>query len=433
MIFDVVIVILLVFLNGFFVAAEFAIVKVRESQVEVKAKEGKPMAKITHAILQDLNAYLSATQLGITLASLALGWFGEEVASHMIMQFFTVIGLDISIDIVHTIAVIFAFFFITSLHIILGEQVPKTLAISNPERGAYAVAFPLQLFYKIFRPFIVLINGSSIVILRLFGISADPHEDEHSTEELKMLLEKGMESGAIQSEDHELIENVFHFNEVTARQVMIPRTKLVALEVSAPDEKILEVIHTEGYSRLPVYKDTVDDIVGIISTKDILKMVSVDQTIILSNHLKPAYFIPETKKINDLLKDFQKKRLHMAIVLDEFGGTAGIVTLEDVIEELVGEIQDEDDEEKPNIEKMTESEFVVSGSAPLIDINEHLRYPLPESDDYETISGYMTFLFDKIPEVNEQVESGGYLFTILKANNKSVESIRIQEVLSKQD
>lgn len=434
MIFDVFLVLILVLLNAFFVAAEFAIVKVRDSQIEVKAQSGHAMAKVSQSILKNLNAYLSANQLGITLASLALGWVGEEAASKIIQTLFVAVGLNVESETIHAISIGMAFFLITMLHIVLGEQVPKTLAINSPEKATYFVALPLRAFYTVFRPFIWFLNASSLFVLKLMGINATATHDDHSADELKILLEKGKEHGVIEQNEHELIENVFHFNETTVRQIMIPRTKMVALEASSSDEKIMEVINNEGFSRMPVYKDTIDDIVGIISAKDILKMRSRGETIVLSNYLKPAYFVPETKRINDLMKDFQKKRLHMAIIIDEFGGTAGIVTMEDVIEELVGEIRDEDDEEeKPLVEKISEKEFIVSGIAPLVEVNDHLRYPLPEGDDFETISGLMNYIFEKIPEANEEKEFAGYHFTILKTNNKQVESVKIVELLKDTD
>ncbi len=435
MIFDLFLVLILVLLNAFFVAAEFAIVKVRESQIEIKAQSGNPLAKISKGILKNLNAYLSATQLGITLASLALGWVGEEAASQLVQRLFHSMGLDMTSQTINGIAIAIAFIMITTLHIVLGEQVPKTLAISSPEKATYFVTLPLRAFYVIFRPLIWVLNSTSIVILRIFGVNTSSnHTDEHSAQELKMLLEKGKEQGVIEQEEHELIENVFHFNETTVRQIMIPRTKMVALEVSASDEKILELIHKEGFSRMPVFKEVIDDVVGIISTKDILKMVSRGESIVLSNYLKPAYFIPDTKRINDLMKDFQKKRLHMAIVLDEFGGTSGIVTMEDIIEELVGEIRDEDDEdEKPLIEKINEKEFIVSGVTSLMDLNDQLRHPLPEGDDFETIAGLMNFIFERIPDDGDEKEFGGYHFTVLKMGNKIAESVRIIELLRDDD
>lgn len=434
MLFDVVVVVVLVLLNGFFVAAEFAIVKVRHSQIELKMQEGSSAAITADHILKNLNAYLSATQLGITLASLALGWFGEEVANQFVENIFILMGYDASSKLSHTISGIISFIGITTMHIIFGEQVPKTMAINSPEKTTYAIGFALRIFYNVFKPFIWILNATSNVVVRLFGFSSTSHAEEHSTEELKMLLEKGKETGAIQNEEHELIENVFHFNETTVKQVMIPRTKMVALEASTSDEKILQIIDNEGFSRLPVYKDKIDDVVGIISTKDILKMVSRGETIILSNHLRPAYFIPETKKIGDLMKDFQRKRLHMAVVIDEFGGTAGIVTMEDVIEELVGEIRDEDDdEEKPIVEKISDVEYNVIATSALADVNDFLRYPLPETDGVETVAGLMNFVFGKIPEEGEVKEFGGYHFTILKTTDKVIQSVKLVEMLKQDD
>jgi CBS domain containing-hemolysin-like protein len=426
MIFDLFLVFLLVVLNAFFVAAEFAIVKVRESQIEIKAQSGNALAKTAQKILKNLNAYLSASQLGITLASLALGWVGEEAASELVRIFFEFLGLNMHSETISTISIVMSFLLITTLHIILGEQVPKTLAINSPEKATYFITIPLRIFYVVFKPFIWALNGSSNLFLGLFGITTIDKHDDHSAEELKMLLLKGKEQGVIQQEEHELLENVFHFNETTAKQVMIPRTKMVALDENSSDEKILELIHNEGFSRMPVFKNSLDDIVGIINTKDILKMVSRNENIILANYIKPAYFIPETKKISDLMKDFQKKRIHMAVVLDEFGGTSGIVTMEDVIEELVGEIRDEDDEEeKPLVEKLDEEHFLAHGIAPIIDLNEVLAIQLPETEDFETVGGLMNFIFGKIPSINEEKEFGGYLFTIIKMSNKSVEQVKI--------
>lgn len=434
MLFDILVVVVLVLLNGFFVAAEFAIVKVRHSQVELRMQEGSSAAQTADHILKNLNAYLSATQLGITLASLALGWFGEEVANKFVENCFTMLGYNAHSSTSHTISGVLSFLGITTMHIVFGEQVPKTMAINSPEKTTYVIGFALRIFYNVFKPFIWILNGASNVVVRLFGFSSASHGEEHSTEELKMLLEKGKETGAIQNSEHELIENVFHFNETTAKQVMIPRTKMVAIEASTPDDKILELIDSEGFSRMPVYKNKIDDVVGIISTKDILKMVSKGETIILSNHLRPAYFIPESKKINELLKDFQRKRLHMAVVIDEFGGTAGIVTMEDLIEELVGEISDEDDEEvKPIVEKITETEYQVIGTAPLSDVNDFLRYPLPEADDVETVGGLMNFIFGKIPEEGDEKEFGGYHFTILKTDLKVIQLVKLQEMLKEDD
>ncbi len=434
MAFEILLIIILVLLNGFFVAAEFAIVKVRHSQIEVFAQKGSSSAKIAEHILEHLNAYLSATQLGITLASLALGWFGEETMTKLIMMGVHSLGLSLSDETAHQIALPTAFVMVTFMHIIFGEIAPKSIAIQFPMKSTLFISVPLNLFYKLFSPFIWLLNECANLVLRSIGIQPiEKHTEEHSIDEIKLLLAQGAESGALKSSDHELIENVFTFNTTLVKQILVPRTKVMAIEVSAPDEEIIKKVISDGYSRMPVYRETIDDIVGIVHTKDLLRIVQDKETIILKDIMRAAYFIPDTKKISSLLKDFQKKRVHMAVVLDEFGGTSGIVTMEDVIEEIVGEIQDEYDEEKPIFEKINEKQFIALGIAPLSDLNEHLPHPLPEADDFDTLSGYMNFIFGKIPEENEVRSHGGYEFTILKRNNNVVESIKIVELLKDDD
>ena len=433
MLFEILLIIFLVLLNGFFVAAEFAIVKVRLSSVEIMAREGSGPAKMAEHILAHLNTYLSATQLGITLASLALGWFGEETVTHLIMPVFDYFHFDLSAKTVERIALIISFLVVTFLHIVFGEIAPKALGIKMPEEITLFVSPILRIFYLVFKPFIFVLNASANLLLRILGIDPNELEEGHSAEELRLLIKQGAEEGTIPSTQQELIENVFNFNDLSAKQILVPRTKLVALEVSSPDEEVVKKVIAEGYSRMPVYKQTLDDIVGIVHTKDLIPMVKDRKPIILRDILRPAYFIPETKTVSELLKDFQKKRMHMAVVLDEFGGTSGIVTMEDVIEELVGEIQDEYDDEATKVEKVDDNAFIVRGQVRIHEVNEFLNYPLPEGDDFDTIAGLMNFIFGKIPEQNETKEFGGYAFTILKSNKKSVEFVRLVEVLKETD
>lgn len=433
MFFDIFLILFLVALNGCFVAAEFAIVKVRASQLQLMSKEGSASAKMAEHILEHLNTYLSATQLGITLASLALGWFGEETVTALILPIFDHFQFNIALENVHKIALGISFLVVTFLHIVFGEIAPKALGIKMPEEITTFIAYPLRIFYLVFRPFIFVLNSSANLLLRLIGIDPNELEEGHSAEEIKLLIQQGAKEGTILSSQQELIENVFNFNDLTAKQILVPRTKLVALEVSSPDEEIIKKVISEGYSRMPVYKQTLDDIVGIVHTKDLIPMVRDSKPIILRDILRPAYFIPETKTVSELLKDFQKKRVHMAIVIDEFGGTAGIVTMEDVIEELVGEIQDEYDDEANKVEKVDDNAYIVRGNVRIHEVNEFLSYPLPEGDDFDTIAGLMNFIFGKIPEQNESKEFGGYEFTILKSNKKSIEFVRLVERLKETD
>jgi CBS domain containing-hemolysin-like protein len=426
----------LVFLNGFFVAAEFAIVKVRASQIEIKAKTGHRVAKIAKHITQHLDGYLAATQLGITLASLGLGWVGEEVMEHLLQNLLVSFGAspETVTSFSGTAAPVIAFTFITIMHIVFGELAPKSFAIQRPVNTTLAISAPLHIFYLVFRPFIWLLNGFANFILKLFGIHpAGGHEAHHSSEELQYLLDQGKESGALDTTEHELIKNVFDFNERVVKNIMVPRTKISAVDLDTPPAEILEYIIKEGYSRIPVFEDTIDKIVGIIHAKDILPLLADKKDLVLKDLIRNPFFIPETKKINDLMSEFQQKRIQIAVVLDEFGGTAGMVTLEDIVEELVGEIQDEYDEEKPIVEKVSDTEFIVNASASVYDVNEFLPHDLPEDGDYDTMSGLAGHIFGKIPDVGERTEFQGYTFTVLKKAEQNVESLKLELVINHDD
>jgi CBS domain containing-hemolysin-like protein len=344
---------LLVLLNGFFTAAEFALVRVRGSQIELKVKTGSRVAKITRSIMSNLDGYLAATQLGITIASLGLGVIGESVFTNIMLSFFSSIGVVITSSFVITLSRVIAFLVITILSIVFGELAPKNIAIQRSVRTALAVSTPLRLFFVVFRPIIWMLNRFAGVILKLLGIQEFAGEAHHSSEELQLLLEQGKETGALDSTEHELIQNVFEFNERVVKNIMVPRTKIYGIDINADKEELLDMIINEGYSRMPVYDDTIDRIVGIVHAKDVLPLLVRHQDIVLKDIVRKPYFIPETKKINDLMAELQQKRIQIAIVLDEFGGTAGMVTLEDIVEELVGEIQDEYDEERPIVEAVS--------------------------------------------------------------------------------
>ncbi|MDB5121102.1 MAG: hypothetical protein JWN56_2320 [Sphingobacteriales bacterium] len=436
MILQIVATFILVLLNGFFVAAEFAIVKVRASQIEIKAKTGSRVAKIAKHMTQHLDGYLAATQLGITLASLGLGWVGEAVMEHMLRDMLTAFGASEAViaSFSGTLAPIIAFSIITILHIVFGELAPKSLAIQRPVNTTMAIALPLHFFYIVCRPFIWLLNGFANVILKLFGINnIAGHEAHHSSEELQYLLDQGKESGALDTNEHELIKNVFDFNERVVKNIMVPRTKISGIELHANHNEVMDFVIKEGYSRIPVYDETIDKIIGIVHAKDILPLLVKKTEWTLKEIIRKPFFIPETKKINDLLSELQLKRIQIAIVLDEFGGTAGMVTLEDIVEELVGEIQDEYDEEKPIVEKVSDTEFIVNASASLYDVNEYLPHDLPEDGDYDTLAGLVSDLFGKIPEVGEVHEFNGYNFTILKKTEQNIETVKLELVINHDD
>jgi CBS domain containing-hemolysin-like protein len=429
----IVLTIFLVFLNGFFVAAEFALVRVRSSQIELKVKTGSRVARLTRSIMANLSGYLAATQLGITIASLGLGVVGEDVFTRVMLNMFKMFGVEIKSVLIINTSHVFAFIVITVLSIVFGELAPKRLAIQSSVRTALAISAPLRIFFVMFKPIIWLLNNFANFILKSLGINAVQGETHHSSEELQYLLEQGKETGALDSTEHELIQNVFDFNERVVKNIMVPRTKISGIEVNVSKEELLEVLITEGYSRIPVYDEVIDKIVGIVHAKDVLPLLARNEEIILKNIISKPYFIPETKKINDLMAELQQKRIQIAIVSDEFGGTAGMVTLEDIVEELVGEIQDEYDEEKPIVEVVNDREFIVNAMAPIYDVNSHLPHDLPEDGDFDTVSGWLGDIFGKIPDVGEQKESNGYNITVLKKSDQNIESVKLELLLNEED
>jgi len=425
MITDLLITLLLVFLNGFFVAAEFAIVKVRASQVEIKANQGNPLGAYAKNITSHLDRYLSATQLGITLASLGLGWIGESVVSKIVIDFFHLINQPLNPLDAHAISFPISFITITVLHIVFGELAPKSVAIIYPLQTTLSVSLPLHIFYTICRPFIWFLNGFANLIVRAIGIDPAKTADIHTEEELRMILTESEEGGAIKQSEHELIQNVFEFDDRVVRQILIPRNKIAAIDAESTREELISKVIDEGYSRMPVYQETLDNVIGVIYTKDLIKVLYEKNYKGVDELLRPAFFVPMNKRINDLLREFQTQHIQMAIVTNEFGGTSGIVTMEDIIEELVGEIQDEYDDEKPPVDKKSETEYVVNATANINDVNDLLPIALPESPNYDTISGLLNYIYGRIPAVNEKRNFAGYEFTIVKRFKHSVDSVKM--------
>lgn len=425
---DLLLIILLVLLNAFFVAAEFAIVKVRSSQVDLKVNQGSARAKIVRHIIDKMDGYLSACQLGITVSSLVLGFVGEPYMTHIFIKVFNKFNLTINEGLIHSLSLITGVGLITIIHMVIGEQVPKTVGIRFSLETALIIAWPLRLFNTIFSPFVWVINKLTRLVLRIFGVQMTPeHEEIHSEEELRMLLTESEEGGAIKQSEHELIQNVFEFDDRVVKSILVPRTKISAIDIESEPKEILDRMIDEGYSRMPVYKDSLDNVIGVIFMKDMLKLMKQSRLIKedIERIIRPAHFIPQSKRINDLLREFQTLHIQMAIVTSEFGGITGLVTLEDVIEELVGEIQDEYDEEKPAVEKKSDTEFIVNAMASISDVNDVLPIALPESPHYESVSGLLNWMFGRIPAVNEKKEFGGYEFVIMKRFRHSVDIVKM--------
>lgn len=425
MIGDIALTMFFVVLNGFFVAAEFAIVKVRTSQIELRAREGNLFAGVARHILEHLDAYLSASQLGITLASLGLGWIGESVVANIVAQATLALNITLAPEVLHTISVIIAFSIITVLHIVVGEQAPKTYAIRRSEAVTLAVAFPLRAFYVIFKPVVISLNWMSNAMLGITGIEHAGEHDVHSPEELRYLIAESSKQGALEVSEQELIDNVFEFTETTASQVMVPRSKITAIDVDTPIDELLDIVMIEGYSRLPVYRGTIDTIVGIVYAKDLLTLMHHRDLLIVQDILHAPYMVQEDVKLKRLLRDMQRDKVHMAVVMDEFGGTAGLLTLENIIEELVGNIQDEYDDEAPMHAEEAPGSFDLDAAIHIDEANEILPEPLPESDDYETLGGLINMRAGRIPVAGDVVVIDGYVCTILAASPRRVERVRV--------
>jgi CBS domain containing-hemolysin-like protein len=424
MIIDILVTTLLVFLNGFFVAAEFALVKIRGSQLEIVASSGNRTAKLALDIVKNLDSYLSACQLGITIASLALGSIGEPMVEEVVKMVFNKLELVMHIHVVETISYVLSLGILTTLHVVFGEQAPKMMALKSAEKVTLFISYPMRFFYIVFSPAVWLLNSLSNVVLKSLGIYTNMHHDQHTAEELALLIDQGKATGAIEQGEHEIIKNAFGFDQIMVRQIMVPRPKINGIDIDTPVEEVIVNIINEGYSRMPVYKDNIDNIEGIVYTKDLLKLLNKKEKIEFKDAMRPAFFVPETKKISDLLRDLQKKRMHMAIVIDEYGGVSGIVTIEDIIEEIVGEIQDEHDDEAAIVEKTAKGEYVVNALSPIIDVNEFLPEPLPEADEYETVAGYVSVLFGKIPDLSDTIQTKDYKISILKKSKQMVQVVK---------
>lgn len=413
----------LVFLNGFFVAAEFAIVKVRASQIALqKSGLAKRSAQL---IIDNLDGFLAATQLGITLASLGLGWLGEDVATRLILRFMNFLGIHLSEAAAHSVAAPVGFTTIMVLHIVFGELAPKSIAIRYATSTAITVAPWLRAFYFVFRPFIWLLNGFASILLKIFGIKPVNETDIHSEDELKLIIAESEEGGAIEASERELIQNVFDFDDRVVRQVMIPRIKISALRAATTVRDSMQTILQEGFSRYPVYEGSLEEIIGIVTVKDMMLAYVNGHEKTLKEIMRPVYFIPETKPVDSLLREFQVKKVQMAIVISEFGGTIGLVTLEDILEELVGEIQDEHDQESQIVTSAGDYVYQVHARSPLHDINKFLDVPFPESEDYETLAGMITTERPSVQQ-GDEFDLAGYKMKILKMFKTLPELVEIR-------
>ncbi|UOW69489.1 hemolysin family protein [Paraclostridium bifermentans] len=426
---NILLVFFLVFLNGFFVATEFAMVKVRKSRIETLIIQGNKRAKRTLIVVKDLNSYLSACQLGITLASLGLGWVGEPAILRLLMPIFNLFNLPSSIE--HSIAFIIAFSIITGCHIVFGELVPKSLAIISPEKIALSTAFPLIFFYKLTYPVMWIFNHSTNWILKVFGLSqVDEHESVHTDEEIKLLVEESYNHGLVDKTELTLVDNIFDFSDKTVKEIMVPRTDITNIFIEDAFDDIIDFTLKEQLTRYPVCKENKDNVIGFIHIKDLYKQKIEGSNQEIKNIIREIKLVPESMLISDLLKIFKKDKVQVALVIDEYGGTAGLVTIEDILEEIVGEIQDEFDEEEDAIIKCEDNSYIVDGKVIIEDIIEFLYIDI-EDEHIDTIGGWAYTQLDSYPKVNDKFTYRNYEFTILKCNRKRINKLLIKNLSDK--
>ncbi|MBV6477489.1 MAG: hypothetical protein HGGPFJEG_00228 [Ignavibacteria bacterium] len=431
--FDLFLLLFFVLLNALFVAAEFALVKVRKTQLQPDEVKSDNKAKIALKLITSLDKYLAATQFGITISSLGLGWIGEPVTARILEPLFTILSIE-DPKTIHTISLTAGFVLITFLHIILGELAPKSLAIRYPKSTTLFIALPLNIFYLIFRPFILVLNGAANKILNLVGIKpVSESEILHSEEEIRSLIAEGTKSGQIDQTEHALIEKIFEFNDKTAKDVMVPRNNMVAINVDENRDKIIQKVIDEGFSRIPVYKDSLDNIIGVIYSKDIISAAEHREIIVLQDIIRPANFIPETVHIGEILKDFQKKHIHLGIVVNEHGGVEGLITLEDIIEEIVGEIEDEydieSDLEKESLKKSKKGIYLVNPNITIEEFNSKFETDIPaDTDEYQTLSGFLQTVTGHVPEIFERIDYKGIVITVMKKSGNKLLQVKVQKL-----
>ena len=413
----------LVVVNAFFVAAEFAMVRVQATRVEALAAEGHWQARLAATLHRRLDVFLSATQLGITLTSLGLGWIGEPAFAHLLAPVFAALGIE-SARVIENTSIAVAFATITFLHIVVGELAPKSFAIRFTERVALLVAPPMRLFQILFAPALWLLHRASKATLSVLGVSAETSGDlAHSEDELRILLAESHRVGALSGAKRQLLENVIDYTERTARHVMVPRADIAYLSLARSLEENLAVVTQTAATRYPLASTDIDHVIGMVHVKDLFnRRDQLRSSEDLAALKREILFVPESRPLDALQRDFQQRRTHMAIVVDEYGGTSGLVTLEDVLEEIVGEIQDEFDREPPRVEE-TPRGLVFDGLTLIDDAAQRLGVKPPEVADVNTLGGYVTAQLGHIPRLGERVALGEYELTVIEIRGRRVTKV----------
>ncbi|HLT55652.1 MAG TPA: hemolysin family protein [Bacillota bacterium] len=425
---NLIIFVILIIFTAFFVATEFAIVKVRSSKIDQLVLEGKKGAASAKIVTSHLDEYLSACQLGITVTALGIGWVGEstfEVILSPILRFF-----NVSPSLSSVLIVAIAFLLSTFIHVVIGELAPKTVAIQKAETITLLTAKPMIWFYRLLYPFIWLLNGSARLLVGIFGLKpASEHETAHSEEELRILLSESYKSGEINKDELKFVNNIFEFDERIAKEIMVPRTEIIAIPKDSTYEDIVDLIKSENYTRYPVYDGDKDNIIGFINAKEFLIAAIQNEEFQIESFINPIIQVIETIRVHDLLVKMQKERIHMAILIDEYGGTSGLVTVEDILEEIVGEIRDEfDDDEVAEIRKINDDHYIIDSKVLIEDVNALLNIEI-SNEEVDTIGGwFITQIYEY--EVGTELEYEGYLFKVQELEGHHIQYLEVTKAMT---
>jgi CBS domain containing-hemolysin-like protein len=430
---NLIVIAILIAFTAFFVSFEFAIVKIRSTRIDQLVAEGNKKAIAAKKIVSNLDEYLSACQLGITVTALGLGWLGEPTVEHMLHPLFT--KLNIAESAAGILSFIIAFASVTFIHVVVGELAPKTIAINKAEAVTLIFAKPMIIFYKLMYPFIKVLNGSARVIVGIFGLKpASEHEEAHSEEELQLIISESYKSGEINQSEYKYVNNIFEFDDRIAKEIMVPRTEIVVFDRSQTLAECLEIVKVENYTRYPVIDGEKDNIVGMLNMKEVLTDYISGKNLDtpIDEYTRPVIQVIESIAIHDLLVKMQKDRVHMAILMDEYGGTAGLVTVEDILEEIVGEIRDEfDEDEVPEINKISEHKTVVDGKVLIDEVNDLFGLDIQE-EEMDTIGGWV--LSEKMDVVEgDKLQYGDYEFKVLEVDGYHIKSLEIVKLFKKQE
>ena len=421
---SLVLLVLLTLINAFFAASEMAVISLNDTKLYAMAEDGNKKAKTIRKLVKEPSKFLSSIQIGITLAGLLSSAFAADRFAPPLAAWLHTFLPFVSLGLLSNLALVVLTILLSFFTLIFGELVPKRMAQHNPERLSFAFVGVLNFCFHAFKPFVFVLAKTTNGVLRLLGIDPNQEPENVTEEEIRMMVDVGNEKGVIEESQREMINNIFEFDDKTAAEIMTHRTEVSFVSMEDGLEEVLNIATTEGYSRIPVYQDDIDDVVGIIYVKDLLPLVMQKDTsnISLKNYLRPALFVPESNRCKELFHELTEKKLQMAIVVDEYGGTAGIVTMEDILESIVGNIQDEYDQEEEEITKTGDDTYLLEGSANLEEVFEHFGLDLPEDVDCETIGGYVIDLLGRIPQDGEtpEVEDGEIHFQVLEAEDRRI-------------